>query len=168
MKIFCYMDDNLTEETGASLPTSENERASDTTNKMASPLFIDKRPSIGWTYRFIYRADGERWRRNQMQASIMLVGRTRNRTVQQLGHVRGRAKSRHLQGSSWYDQKKSEESADKQLRLMNTEVQSINVPKGYQSQETNVQSLILAQVDRRPAGSPAKNATSHYCQKRDT
>ena len=56
MKIFCYMDDNLTEETGASLPTSENERASDTTNKMASPLFIDKRPSIGWTYRFIYRA----------------------------------------------------------------------------------------------------------------
>ena len=54
------MDDNLTEKTGASLPTSENERASDTTNEMASPLFIDKRPSIGWTYRFIYRADGER------------------------------------------------------------------------------------------------------------
>ena len=60
MKIFCYMDDNLTEKTGASLPTSENERASDTTNEMASPLFIDKRPSIGWTYQFIYRADGER------------------------------------------------------------------------------------------------------------
>ena len=62
----------------------------------------------------------------------------------------------------------SEESADKQLRLMNTEVQSINVPKGYQSEETNVQSLRLAQVDRRPAGSPAKNATCLYCQKRDT
>ena len=53
------MDDNLTEETGARLPTSVNERASDTTNKMASPLFIDKEPSIDWTYRLIYQADGE-------------------------------------------------------------------------------------------------------------
>ena len=29
---------------------------------------------------------------------------------------------------------KSEESADKQLQLMNTQVYSINVPKGYQRQ----------------------------------
>ena len=61
---------------------------------------------------------------------------------------------------------KSEESADKQLQRMNTEVRSINVPEGYQRQETSDQPLILAQVDHRPAGSPAKNATCHYCQKR--
>ena len=63
---------------------------------------------------------------------------------------------------------KSEESADKQLQLMNTEVRSINVPEGYQRQETSDQPLILAQVDHRPAGSPvnSKNATCHYCQKR--
>ena len=61
---------------------------------------------------------------------------------------------------------KSEESADKQLQLMNTEVRSINVPEGYQRQETSDQPLILAQVDHRPAGSPAKNARCHYCQKR--
>ena len=53
------MDDNLTEETAARLPTSVNERASDTTNKMASPLFIDNGPSIDWTYRLIYQADDE-------------------------------------------------------------------------------------------------------------
>ena len=32
-----YMYDNPTEETGVSLPTSVNKRASDTTNEMASP-----------------------------------------------------------------------------------------------------------------------------------
>ena len=32
------------------------------------------------------------------------------------------------------DMAKSEESADKQIQLMNTEVYSINVPKGYQCQ----------------------------------
>ena len=32
------------------------------------------------------------------------------------------------------DMAKSEESADKQLQLMNTEVYSIKVPKGYQRQ----------------------------------
>ena len=49
---------------------------------------------------------------------------------------------------------------------MNTEVRSINVPEGYQRHETSDRPLILAQVDHRPAGSPAKNATCHYCQKR--
>ena len=44
-----YMYDDPTEETGVSLPTSVNERASDTTNKMASPSFIDKGPSIDWS-----------------------------------------------------------------------------------------------------------------------
>ena len=40
---FClYQYDNTIEETGVSLPTSVNERASDTTNKLASPSFIDK------------------------------------------------------------------------------------------------------------------------------
>ena len=34
---------------------------------------------------------------------------------------------------------------------MNTEVRSINVPEGYQRQETSDQPLILAQVDHRPA-----------------
>ena len=34
-----------------------------------------------------YPADDESWRRNQMQASILLVGRTRNRTFQQLGQA---------------------------------------------------------------------------------
>ena len=38
----------------------------------------------------------------------------------------------HLQGSSRYG--KSQESADKQLQLMNTEVQSISFPKAYQRQ----------------------------------
>ena len=38
-----------------------------------------------------YSADDESWR-NQMQASSILAGKTRNRTFQQLGHVRGRAK----------------------------------------------------------------------------
>ena len=32
------------------------------------------------------------------------------------------------------DMAKSEESADKQLQLMNTQIYSINVPKGYQGQ----------------------------------
>ena len=37
-----------------------NEQVSDTTNKIASPSFIDKEPSIGWTNRHICpRADGE-------------------------------------------------------------------------------------------------------------
>ena len=44
-----YMYDDPTEETGVSLPTSVNERASDTTNKMGSPSFIDKGPSVDWS-----------------------------------------------------------------------------------------------------------------------
>ena len=44
---FClYQYDNPTKETSVSLPTSLNERASDTTNKMASPSFIDKGSSV--------------------------------------------------------------------------------------------------------------------------
>ena len=43
------MYDNPTEETGVSLPTAVNKRASDTTNTMASPSFIDKGPSIDWS-----------------------------------------------------------------------------------------------------------------------
>ena len=43
------MYDDPTEETGVSLPTSVNERASDTTNKMGSPSFIDKGPSVDWS-----------------------------------------------------------------------------------------------------------------------
>ena len=36
-----------------------------------------------------------------MKGSILLVGRTRNRTVQQLGHVRGRAKKKKKLASYW-------------------------------------------------------------------
>ena len=68
------MHDNLTEETGARLPTSVNERASDTTNKMASPLFIDKEPSIDWTHRLIHR----RWRKLKKKSneSIYYAGQS--------------------------------------------------------------------------------------------
>ena len=56
------------------------ERVSDTTNKIMSSSFIDKGPSIGWSYRHIYpRADSE-----LVEEEI--------RTVEQLEHVRGRTK----------------------------------------------------------------------------
>ena len=55
---------------------------------------------------------------------------------------------------------KSEESADKQLQLMNT-IRSINVPEGYQRHETSDRPLILAQVDRRPAGIEAQRRMLH-------
>ena len=55
---------------------------------------MDKGPSIGWSYRHIYpRADSELVEEEiKCKHPIMLVGRTRNRTVQQLEHVRGRTK----------------------------------------------------------------------------
>ena len=43
------MYDDPTQEIGVSLPTSVNERASDTTNKITGPSFIDKGPSIDWS-----------------------------------------------------------------------------------------------------------------------
>ena len=43
------MYDDPTEEIGVSLPTSVNERASDTTNKITGPSFIDKGPLIDWS-----------------------------------------------------------------------------------------------------------------------
>ena len=74
------------------------------------------------------------------------------------------------------DMAKSEESADKQLQLMNTEVYSINVRKGYQRQgnqrPTPNTGWCKPQAYRNCGWGPhpreqcpAKNATCHYCQK---
>ena len=71
---------------------------------------------------------------------------------------------------------KSEESAEKQLQLMNTEVHSINAPKGYQGlknqrQHPNTGSGKLQACRNCGWGPhpieqcPAKNATCHYCHK---
>ncbi|PFX29628.1 Fibrinogen C domain-containing protein 1-A [Stylophora pistillata] len=69
---------------------------------------------------------------------------------------------------------KSEESAEKQLQLINTEVHSINAPKGYQglkNQRRNTGSG-KSQACRNCGWGPhsrdlcpAKNATFHYCRK---
>ena len=71
---------------------------------------------------------------------------------------------------------KSEESADKQLQLMNTEVHSINTPKGYQGQR-NQRPILNAGSGKSQAcrnccwgphsreHCPAKNTTCHYCHK---
>ena len=74
------------------------------------------------------------------------------------------------------DMAKSEESADKQLQLMNTEVYSINVPKGYQRQGNQRPTPYTGSSrPKAPKNSgwgphpreqcPAKNATCHYFQK---
>ena len=71
---------------------------------------------------------------------------------------------------------KSEESADKQLQLMNTEVHPINTPKGYQGQRNQRPTLNTgsgkSQACRNCGWGPhsreqclAKNATCHYCHK---
>ena len=71
---------------------------------------------------------------------------------------------------------KSEESADKQLQLMNTQVYSINVPKGYQRQRnqrptphtgsSRLQTCRNCSWGPHPREQcPKKNATCHYCQK---
>ena len=58
MKTFVYMDDNLIGDWCKSWRVTQQK-------KMASLLFIGKGPSIGWTYRLIYRADSESLRRSQ-------------------------------------------------------------------------------------------------------
>ena len=74
------------------------------------------------------------------------------------------------------DMAKSEESADKQLQLMNTQVYSINVPKGYQRQRnqrptphtgsSRLQTCRNCSWGPHPREQcPKKNATCHYCQK---
>ena len=79
----------------------------------------------------------------------------------------------HLQGSSWY-MAKSEESADKQLQLMSTEVCSINVPKRYQCQgnqrpTSNTGSSKLQACRNCGWGThpweqcPMKNVACHFC-----
>ena len=70
---------------------------------------------------------------------------------------------------------KSEELAEKQLQLMNTEVHSINATKGYQglkSQRQNPNTVSGRRLVGTAAGvphsrdqCPAKNATCHYCLK---
>ena len=83
-----YMYDNPTEETGVSLPTSVNERASDTTNKMAGPSFVDNGPSIDWStddnlyncfkmWKHRYELLPGRWRKlkKKSNASIYYTGR---------------------------------------------------------------------------------------------
>ncbi|PFX17897.1 Retrovirus-related Pol polyprotein from transposon 17.6 [Stylophora pistillata] len=69
---------------------------------------------------------------------------------------------------------KSEESAEKQLQLMNTEVRSINAPKGYQGLKNQPQNTSSGKSQAcRNCGwgphsrdqCPAKNATCHYCHK---
>ena len=77
----------------------------------------------------------------------------------------------HLQGSSRYG--KSQESADKQLQLMNTEVQSISFPKAYQrqgnQQPTSNTSSSWRQACRNCGWGPQLKAVPsedcHYCQK---
>ncbi|CAH3016619.1 unnamed protein product [Porites evermanni] len=74
------------------------------------------------------------------------------------------------------DMAKSEESADKQLQLMNTQVYSINVPKGYQRQGNQRPTTYTGSSRpkaRKKSGwgphpreqCPAENATCHYFQK---
>jgi len=74
------------------------------------------------------------------------------------------------------DMAKSEESADKQLQLMNTEVHSINAPKGYQGQKNQRQTRNMSSGKSQACRNcgwgphsreqcPAKNATCHYCHK---
>jgi len=71
---------------------------------------------------------------------------------------------------------KSEDSADKQLQLMNTEIYSINVPKGYQRQGNQRPTPYTGSSRpkaRKNSGwgphpreqCPAKNAICHYFQK---
>ena len=71
---------------------------------------------------------------------------------------------------------KSEESADKQLQLMNNEVHSINTSRGYQGQRNQRQTPTTGagkpQACRNCGWGPhpqeqcsAKNATCHYCHK---
>ena len=73
------------------------------------------------------------------------------------------------------DMAKSEESADKQLQLMSTEVCSINVPKRYQCQgnqrpTSNTGSSKLQACRNCGWGThpweqcPVKNVTCHFCQ----
>ena len=73
------------------------------------------------------------------------------------------------------DMAKSEESADKQLQLMNTEVCSINVPKRYQCQgnqwPTSTTGSSKLQACRNCGWGthpweqcPVKNVTCHFCQ----
>ena len=68
---------------------------------------------------------------------------------------------------------KSEESAEKQFQLMNTEVHSIDAPKGYQGLKNQRQNTNLGLQACRNCGwgphsrdqYPAKNATCHHCHK---
>ena len=100
------MYDDPTEEIGVSLPTSVNERASDTTNKITGPSFIDKGPSIDWSTDYnlyncfkMWKQRCEllpgRWRKlnKKSNASICYTGRENTEpNFKQLGHVRGWAK----------------------------------------------------------------------------
>ena len=100
------MYDDPTEEIGVSLPTSVNERASDTTNKITGPSFIDKAPSIDWSTDYnlyncfkMWKQRCEllpgRWRKlnKKSNASIYYTGRENTEpNFKQLGHVRGWAK----------------------------------------------------------------------------
>ena len=74
------------------------------------------------------------------------------------------------------DMAKSEESADKQLQLMNTEVHSINTRKGYQGQRNQQPTLYTGSGKLETCRNcgcgphsreqcPGKNATCHYCHK---
>ena len=100
------MYDDPTEEIGVSLPTSVNERASDTTNKITGPSFIDKGPSIDWSTDYnlyncfkMWKQRCEllpgRWRKlnKKSNASIYYTGRGNTEpNFKQLGHVRRWAK----------------------------------------------------------------------------
>ena len=74
------------------------------------------------------------------------------------------------------DMARSEESADKQLQLMNTDVHYINTPKGYQGQRNQRQTRNMSSGKSQASRNcgwgphsreqcPAKNSTGHYCHK---
>ena len=74
------------------------------------------------------------------------------------------------------DMAKPEESADKQLQLINTEVHSINTPKGYQGQGNQQPTLNTGSGKLQACRNcgwcphsrkqcPVKNATCHYYHK---
>ena len=75
-----------------------------------------------------------------------------------------------------HEMTKSEESADKQLQLVNTEVAILFIPQeGTKVKEISDELRPLAQVNHRlaetvagvpiPKKCPARNATCHYCHK---
>ena len=87
------MNDNLIRDWCKSANFSE--RTSEWHNKQNSESMIHRQGAFNRLDLSTYLPAGRwrsSWRRNQMQASIMLVGRTRNRTVQQLEHVCGRTR----------------------------------------------------------------------------